>query len=133
MCPAGADSEFLTAKAQIFRKQATLHGRPLGSAPSRLLQFDLPDVTILVDRLTSSYVVSECSSSRPTRGERGSEELTVFAGGNTRNLDNTALWALKEVGLPLDQRLTEKLMDDLRKSLRTPGKSPPWLDARSPM
>jgi len=28
-------------------------------ASSRLAQFDLPDVTILVDRLTSSYVVSE--------------------------------------------------------------------------
>jgi hypothetical protein len=62
-------------------------------------------------------VVSEYSSSKPTRMERVSEELAIFVGGTMPCAEATPLWAVKEVGPALGQRPTGKLVDDLRKQL----------------
>ena len=74
----------------------------------------------LVDDIETAdliIVVSEYSSSKPTRMERVREKLTVFVGGGTLNIDRTPLWAANEVGPALGQRPTGKLVEDLRKSL----------------
>jgi hypothetical protein len=62
-------------------------------------------------------VISEYSSSKPTRMERVIEVLAFFVGGNTPCADATPLWAVKEVGPALGQRPTGKLVEDLRKQL----------------
>ena len=62
-------------------------------------------------------VVSEYSTSKPTRIERVSEGLTIFVGGSTPSAEGTPLWAVKEVGPALGQRPTGKLVEDLRKQL----------------
>jgi len=90
----------------------------------------------LVDDVDSAdlvIVVSEYSSSKPTRMERVSEELIIFAGGDTPTLGTTPLWTAKEVGPALGQRPTAKLVDDLRKSLSTLEKSAPVSSPTSPM
>lgn len=68
-------------------------------------------------------VVSEYSSSKPTRMERVSEGLTIFFGRSTHCADATPLWAVKEVGPALGQRPTGKLVEDLRKQLTKLEKS----------
>jgi hypothetical protein len=62
-------------------------------------------------------VVSGYSSSKPMRMERVREELSVFVGGSTPNIDATPLWAAKEVGPALGQRPTGKLVEDLQETL----------------
>ena len=62
-------------------------------------------------------VISEYSSSKPTRMERVSEELAIFATGSTLCANATPLWAVKEVGPALGQRPTGKLVEDVRKWL----------------
>jgi len=62
-------------------------------------------------------VISEYSSSKPTRIGRISEGLTIFVGGNTPCAEGTPLWAVKEEGHALGQRPTGKLVEDLRKQL----------------
>jgi hypothetical protein len=62
-------------------------------------------------------VISNYSSSKPTRMERVSEALAIFVGGNTPCADATPLWAVNEVGPALGQRPTGKLVEDLRKHL----------------
>ena len=62
-------------------------------------------------------VISEYSSSKPTRMERVSEALAIFVGGSTPCADATPLWAVKEVGPALGQRPAGKLVEDLRKQL----------------
>jgi hypothetical protein len=62
-------------------------------------------------------IISEYSSSKPTRMERVSEALAIFAGGSTPCADGTPLLAVKEVGPALGQRPTGKLVEDLRKEL----------------
>ncbi len=61
-------------------------------------------------------VVSEFSSSKPTKMERIREALAVFA-GSTLCGDATPLWVVNEVGPALGQRPTGKLVEDLRKQL----------------
>ena len=61
-------------------------------------------------------VVSELSSSKPTRMERIREALAVFA-GSTLCADATPLWVVDEIGPALGQRPTGKLVEDLRKQL----------------
>jgi hypothetical protein len=60
-------------------------------------------------------VISEYSSSKPTRIERISENVAIFVGGSTPNVNATPLWAVKELGPALGQRPTGKLVEDLRK------------------
>lgn len=62
-------------------------------------------------------VVSNYSSSKPTRMERIREALAIFVGGKTPCADATPLWAVNEVGPALGQRPTRKLVEDLRKHL----------------
>jgi hypothetical protein len=62
-------------------------------------------------------VVSEYSSSKPTRMERVREGLAIFVAGNGTCADATPLWAVNEVGPALGQRPTGKLVEDLRKQL----------------
>ena len=62
-------------------------------------------------------VISNYSSSKPTRMERVREALAIFVGGNTPCADATPLWAVNEVGPALGQRPTGKLVEDLRKQL----------------
>jgi len=74
----------------------------------------------LVDDAESAdliIVISEYSSSKPTRMERVSEALAIFVGGSTPCAAATPLWAVKEVGPALGQRPTGKLVEDLRKQL----------------
>lgn len=86
-----------------------------------------------VDKADLIIVVSEYSSSKPTKIERVCEELSIYAGENTPTVDTAPLWAAKEVGSALGQRPTEKLVDDLRKSLSTLEKSALVSDLKSPM
>jgi len=62
-------------------------------------------------------VISNYSSSKPTRMERVREALAIFVGGHTPCADATPLWAVNEVGPALGQRPTGKLVEDLRKQL----------------
>ena len=62
-------------------------------------------------------VISEYSSSRPTRMERVREVLAIFVGGNAPHANARPLWAVKEVGPAFGQSPTGKLVDDLRKQL----------------
>jgi len=64
-------------------------------------------------------VISEYSSSKPTKMERIREALAIFVGGSTPCADATPLWAVNEVGPALGQRPTGKLVEDLRKQLTT--------------
>jgi hypothetical protein len=81
-------------------------------------------------------VISEYSSSKPTRMERISEGLAIFAGGSTSCADPTPLWAVREVGPALGQRPTGKLVEDLEKELAklerpvhaSAAPSPIWTD-----
>jgi hypothetical protein len=68
-------------------------------------------------------VISEYSSSKPTRMERIREALSIFAGGSTPCADETPLWAVREVGPALGQRPTRKLVEDLRRQLTKLEKS----------
>lgn len=86
-----------------------------------------------MDRADLIIVVSEYSSSKPTKMKRVCEEVTIFAGGDTSPLDTRPLWAAKEEGTALGQRPTEKLVYDLRKSLSTLEKSAPPSEPTSPM
>jgi hypothetical protein len=75
--------------------------------------------TILLSAETADLiiVISEYSSSKPTRMERISEGLDIFAAGSTSCADATPLWAVREVGPALGQRPTGKLFEDLEKEL----------------
>jgi hypothetical protein len=62
-------------------------------------------------------VISEYSSSKPTKMERVNEGLAIFVGGSPPCADATPLWAVEEVGPALGQRPTGKLVEDLQKQL----------------
>lgn len=62
-------------------------------------------------------VTSEYSSSKVTRMQRISEQVAIFQGGSTANIEATPLWAVTEVGPALGTRPTGKLVEDLRKYL----------------
>jgi hypothetical protein len=62
-------------------------------------------------------VISEFSSSKPTKMERIREALAIFVAGSTLCADATPLWAADEVGPALGQRPTGKLVEDLRKQI----------------
>ncbi|HEV2728949.1 MAG TPA: hypothetical protein VGV15_02865 [Terriglobales bacterium] len=93
-----------TSKAdQAFKKALVKWGR-----------FQLVDDAETADLI---IVISECSSSKPKRMKRIDENVAIFVGGRTPNLDATPLWAVKELGPELGQRPTGKLVEDLRKYL----------------
>ena len=62
-------------------------------------------------------VISEFSSSKPTKMERIREALAIFVAGAALCGDATPLWTVREVGPALGQRPTGKLVEDLRKEL----------------
>lgn len=64
-------------------------------------------------------VISENSSSKPTKMERIGEGLAIFSGENTPCADVTPLWTVKEIGPALGQRPTRKLVEDMRKWFTT--------------
>ena len=68
-------------------------------------------------------VISEFSSSKPTKMERIREALAIFVAGSTLCADATPLWAVREAGPALGQRPTGKLVEDLRKQLTKLEKS----------
>lgn len=61
-------------------------------------------------------VVSEYSSSKPTRMERVREAIAIFVAGSLC-AGARPVWAVNEVGPALGQRPTGKLVEDLRKQL----------------
>jgi hypothetical protein len=93
-----------TSKAeQILKKALVKWGR-----------FQLVDDAETADLV---IVISEYSSSKPTRMERVREVLAIFVGGNAPYANATPLWAVKEVGPAFGQSPTGKLVEDLRKQL----------------
>jgi hypothetical protein len=91
-----------TSKAEeAFKKALVKWGR-----------FQLVDDAETADLI---IVISEYSSSKPKRIERISENVAIFVGGSTSNVDATPLWEVKELGPALGQRPTGKLVEDLRK------------------
>ena len=70
-----------------------------------------------VDTADLIIVISEYSSSKPTRMERVRQVLAIFVGGNASNANATPLWAVRVVGPALGQSPTGKLVEDLRKQL----------------
>ena len=74
---------------------------------------------IVDDAETADFiiVISEYSSSKPTRIERVNEGLAIFVGGSPPCAQGTPLWAVEEEGPALGQRPTGKLVEDLRKQL----------------
>jgi hypothetical protein len=95
-------------------------GQTLKKALVKWGRFHLVDDAETADLI---IVISEYSSSKPTRTERISEGLAIFVGGSTPCADATPLWAVKEVGPALGQRPTGKLVEDLRKQLTKLEKS----------
>jgi hypothetical protein len=89
-------------------------GQTLKKALVKWGRFHLVDDAETADLI---IVVSEYSSSKPTKMERIREALAIFVGGSTPFADATPLWAVKEVGPALGQRPTGKLIEDLRKQL----------------
>jgi hypothetical protein len=93
-----------TSKAeQAFKKALVKWGR-----------FQLVDDAETADLI---IVISAYSSSKPKRTERIIENVAIFLGGSTLNVDATPLWAVNELGPALGQRPTRKLVEDLRKYL----------------
>jgi hypothetical protein len=93
-----------TSKAeQILKKALVKWGR-----------FHLVDDAETADLI---IVISEYSSSKPTRMERVRQVLAIFVGGNASYANVTPLWAVKAVGPALGQSPTGKLVEDLRKQL----------------
>ena len=89
----------------------------------------------LVDDAESAdliIVISENSSSKPKRLERISENVAIFVGGSTPDVDSTPLWAVQELGPELGQRPTGKLVEDLRKYLTELEESTAASSALSP-
>ena len=95
-------------------------GQTLRKALVKWGRFHLVDDAETADLI---IVISEYSSSKPTRTERISEGLAIFAGGSTACADAAPLWAVKEVGPALGQRPTGRLVEDLRKQLTKLEKS----------
>jgi hypothetical protein len=83
-------------------------------------RFQLVDEAEAADLI---IVISGYSSSKPTKTERIRENLAIFVGGSTANVDATPLWAVSEVGPALGQRPTAKLVEDFRKHLSELEKS----------
>ena len=93
-------------------------------------RFHLVDDAEIADLI---IVVSEYSSSKPTKLERVSEGLAIFVGGSTPSADATPVWAVGEEGPALGQRPTGKLVEDLRKQLTKLEKSVRASAAPSPI
>jgi hypothetical protein len=110
----------------LTAKTVFIIGEPLVLDPTSKAEQTLKKAVVkwgrfqLVDNAETAdliIVVSEYSSSKPTRMERVSEALAIFVGGTTPCAEATPLWAVKEVGPALGQRPTAKLVEDLRKQL----------------
>jgi hypothetical protein len=99
---------------------ASKAGQTLKKALVKWGRFNVVDDAETADLI---IVISEYSSSKPTRTERISEGLAIFVGGSTTCADATPLWAVKEVGPALGQRPTGRLVEDLRKQLAKLEKS----------
>jgi hypothetical protein len=107
----------LTAtKVLVFESSVSYPVSKAGQAFKKALvkwgRFQLVDDADAADLI---IVISEYSSSKPTRMERITENVAIFVGGTSANVDATPLWAVKELGPALGQRPTGKLVEDLRK------------------
>ena len=110
----------LTAKT-VFIAHESLVSDPASKAEQTLKKalvkwgrFQLVDEAETADFI---IVISEYSSSKPTRIERVTEGWTIFVGESTPCAGGTPLWAVTEVGSAFRQRPTGKLVEDLRKQL----------------
>jgi len=110
----------------LAAKTVFVVGEPLVLDPTRKAEQTLKKALVkwahfhLVDNAETAdliIVVSEYSSSKPTRTERVRETLAIFVAGSMLCADATPLWAVNEVGPALGQRPTGKLVEDLRKQL----------------
>lgn len=106
----------LTAKTVLVVEPSVLYAtnkavQTLKKALVKWGRFQLVDNAETADLV---IVISEYSSSKPTRAERVIEGLAIFMGGNMSRLDPTPMWAVEEVGPLLGQRPTGKLVEDLR-------------------
>jgi hypothetical protein len=104
---------------QTFKKALAKWGR-----------FQLVDDAETADLI---IVISEESSSKPKRMKRISENVAIFVGGSSSNLDTTPLWAGKELGPVLGQRPTGKLVEHLRKHVTELEESVAASSALSPI
>ena len=93
---------------------ASKAGQTLKKALVKWGRFHLVDDAETADLI---IVVSEFSSSKPTRMKHIREALAIFVAGSTLCADVTPLWTVNEVGPALGQRPTGKLVEDLRKQL----------------
>jgi hypothetical protein len=107
-------------------KTVFIAGKPFMLGPTRKAEQTLKNALVrwgrfhLVDDAETAdliIVISEYSSSKPMRLKRVNEGLAIFVGGSVPCADATPLWAVIEVGPPLGQRPTGKLVEDLRKQL----------------
>ena len=114
-----AKTVFVVAEPPVLNPSGKA-GQTLKRALVKWGRFHLVDNAEAADLI---IVISEYSSSKPTRTERISEGLAIFVGGSTTCADATPLWAVKEVGPALGQRPTGKLVEDLRKQLTKLEKS----------
>lgn len=110
----------------LTAKTVFVVGEPLASEPSSKAGQTLKNALVkwghfhIVDDAETAdliIVVSEYSSSKPTRMERIREGLAIFVAESTLCANATPLWAVNEVGPALGQRPTGKLVEDLRKQL----------------
>lgn len=89
-------------------------GQALKKALEKWGRFHLVDDPDTADLI---IVISEFSSSKPTKVERIRETLAIFVARSMLCADAAPLWAVNEVGPALGQRPTGKLVEDLRKQL----------------
>jgi hypothetical protein len=110
----------------LIAKTVFIVGEPLVLDPTSKAEQTLKKAFVkwgrfqLVDNAETAdliIVISEYSSSKPTRTERVKEALAIFVGGSAPCTKETPLWAVQEVGPALGQRPTGKLVEDLRKKL----------------
>lgn len=114
-----AKTVFVVAEPPVLDPSSKA-GQTLKKALVKWGRFHLVDDADAADLI---IVISEYSSSKPTKTERISEGLAIFVGGSMTCADATPLWAVKEVGPALGQRPTGKLVEDLRKQLAKLEKS----------
>lgn len=116
----------LVLRTLLTAKTVFIVGEPLALDPTSKAEQALKKALVkwgrfhLVDDAETAdliIVISEYSSSKPTRLERVTEALAIFARGSTPCADATPLWAVEEVGSALGQRPTGRLVEDVRKWL----------------
>lgn len=116
---AAAKTVFVVGEPRVFDPTSKAV-QTLKKALVKWGRFHLVDDAEIADLI---IVVSEYSSSKPTKLERVNEGLAIFVGGSTPSADATPVWAVSEVGPALGQRPTGKLVEDLRKQLTKLEKS----------